>query len=63
MKRIFTLLIAAICTLGLWAEEFTIGKLTFKTISDTEVVLYDAKDDITSVHLGATITYSGKTYR
>ena len=63
MKRILTLLIAAICTVGLWAEEFAIGELTFRTISDTEVELDDAKDDITSAYLGATITYQGKTYR
>ena len=63
MKRILTLLITAICTVGLWAEKFAIGELTFRTISDTEVELYHAKYDITSVHLGATITYQGKTYR
>ena len=40
-----------------------IGKLTFETISNTEVILVNADRSITSVYLSSTITYQGKTYR
>ena len=63
MKRLLTLFLASLCALSIWAKEFTIGKLTYKTISATEVELDDAKDDLTSAHLNSTITYQGKTYR
>ena len=63
MKRITLLLAVLLATATMMAEYFTLGKLTFQTISDTEVELDNAKDDITSAYLSSTITYQGKTYR
>ena len=63
MKRITLLLANLFARATMKAEKFKLGKLTFRTISATEVELDDAKDDITSVHFGDTITYQGKTYR
>ena len=44
------------------AEEFTLGKLRFKTLSDTEVELVGADKGITNIYLNSPITYQGKSY-
>ena len=62
MKRftfIFALLLA---TATIMAEEFTLGKLTFETLSDTEVELVGADKGITNIYLNSPITYQGKSY-
>ena len=62
MKRftfIFALLLA---TTTMMAEEFTLGKLSFKTLSDTEVELVGADKGITNIYLNSPITYQGKSY-
>ncbi|MBR5828100.1 MAG: leucine-rich repeat domain-containing protein, partial [Paludibacteraceae bacterium] len=62
MKRftfIFALLLA---TTTMMAETFTIGKLEFQTLSDTEVELVDADKGITNLDLNSAITYQGKSY-
>ena len=62
MKRftfIFALLLA---TTTIMAEEFTLGKLKFKTLSDTEVELVGADNGITNFYLNSPITYQGKSY-
>ena len=62
MKRftfIFALLLA---TATMMAEEFTIGKLKFETMSDTEVELVGADKGITNIYLNSPITYQGKSY-
>ena len=62
MKRftfIFALLLA---TTTMMAEKFTLGKLWFKTLSDTEVMLVGADNGITNIDLNSPITYQGKSY-
>ena len=62
MKRftfIFALLLA---TTTMMAEKFTLGKLRFKTLSDTEVMLVGADKGITNIYLNSPITYQGKSY-
>ena len=62
MKRftfIFALLLA---TATMMAEEFTLGKLKFQTLSDTEVELVGADKGITNIYLNSPITYQGKSY-
>ena len=62
MKKLLTIIALAISAMTVMAEEFKIGKLTFKITSPTEVCLSDAADDITTVYLGETIDYQGKMY-
>ena len=62
MKRttfILTLLLSAVTMM---AEKFTLGKLSFKTLSDTVVMLVDADNSITNIYLNSPITYQGKSY-
>ena len=62
MKRftfIFALLLA---TTTMMAEDFTLGKLRFMTLSDTEVELVGADKGITNIYLNSPITYQGKSY-
>ena len=62
MKR-FTFIFALLLTTAtIVAETFTIGKLMFKTLSDTEVELVDADPNITNLDLNSPITYQGKSY-
>ena len=44
------------------ADEFKIGKLTFETISPTEVSLKEVDIDISKVYLSETIDYKGNSY-
>ena len=44
------------------AQKFTIGKLTYKTISSNEVKIVEADKSITSADISPTITYQGVTY-
>ena len=62
MKKLGILLLTCITALNLWADEFKIGKLTFETISPTEVSLKEVDIDISKVYLSETIDYQGNTY-
>lgn len=62
MKKLGILLLACITALNLSAEEFKIGKLTFKTETPTTVELIGADEDITNVFLSETIDYKGNSY-
>ena len=62
MKKLGILLLAYITALNLWAEEFKIGKLTFKIETPTTVGLIDADQDIINVFLSDTIDYKGNSY-
>ena len=62
MKRLIIIFAVLLATTSMMADEFKIGKLTFETISSTEVALIDAEYDISNVFLGETIDYKGKTY-
>ena len=62
MKR-FTFIFALLLTTAtMMAEEFTLGKLYFETLSDTEVELVGADKGITNIYLNSPITYQGKSY-
>ena len=64
MKR-FTFIITALllATATMMAKEFTLGKLKFKTLSDTKVELVGAVNKgITNLDLNSAITYQGKSY-
>ena len=63
MKRftfIFALLLA---TTTMMAKKFTLGKLKFETLSDTEVVLVKANKKIINANITSSVTYRGTTYR
>ena len=62
MKKLGILLLACITALNLSAEEFQIGKLTFKTETPTTVKLIGADKDITNVFLSETIDYKGNSF-
>ena len=62
MKKLGILLLACITALNLWAEEFKIGKFTFKTITPTTVELICEDADITNVFLSEKIDYKGNSY-
>ena len=62
MKKLGILLLACITALNLWAEEFKIGKFTFKIETPTTVGLYGADEDITNVFLIEKIDYKGNSY-
>ena len=63
MKRITILLFILLMTGSMMAEKFTLGKLTFQTISAKKVELVTVEKDITDLYLGSTITYNGVKYR
>ena len=62
MKRITILLFILLMTGSMMAETFTLGKLTFQTISAKKVELVTVEKDITDLYLGSTITYNGVKY-
>ena len=62
MKRVTFIFALLLATTTMMAEEFTIGKLTFKTLSDTEVELVGADKGITNIYLNSPITDQGKSY-
>ena len=63
MKRfIFILTALLLATTTMMAAEFRLGKLTFKTISDTKVELTKADKSVTQVYINPTVTYNGRTY-
>lgn len=62
MKRFVFIIVLLYITVSVLAEEFTIGKLTFETISSNEVELVYVDTAITSVYLNSTITYQGVKY-
>ena len=62
MKRTVFLFVLLLSITTMMAEEFTIGKLTFKTLSDTEVELVGADKGITNIDLNSPITDQGKSY-
>ena len=62
MKRLVLSLFLVFAATTMMAEEFTLGKLTFKTLSDTEVELVGADKGITNIDLNSAITDQGKSY-
>ena len=72
MKKIFTLLVAAICALSTWAEDFEVDGIYYKILADKtkEVeVTYQGKyaDSYSNEYSGSvtilsTVTYNGTTY-
>ena len=62
MKRVTFIFALLLATATMMAEEFTIGKLKFQTLSDTEVELEGADKGITNIYLNSPITYQGKSY-
>ena len=62
MKRLVLSLFLVFAATTMMAEEFTLGKLTFKTLSDTEVELVGADKGITNIDLNSPITDQGRTY-
>lgn len=63
MKRLVLSLFLVFAATTMMAEEFTLSKLNFKTLSDTEVELVGAVDpNITNLDLNSPITYQGKSY-
>ena len=62
MKRLTIIFAVLLTATSIMADEFKIGKLTFKVTSPTTVMLAGADEDITKVYLSETIDYQGKTY-
>ena len=62
MKRFVLSIFLVFAAATMMAEEFRLGKLTFKTISDTEVELTKADKSVTQVYINPTVTYNGRTY-
>jgi hypothetical protein len=62
MKRFTFIFALLLSTVSMLAEEFTFGKLNFKTLSDTEIELVGADNGITNLDLNSPITYQGKSY-
>ena len=62
MKRITFILTLLLSAVTMMAEEFTLGKLKFETLSDTEVMLVGVDQGITNVFLSETIEYKGNSY-
>ena len=62
MKRVTFIFALLLATATMMAEEFTLGKLNFKTLSDTEVELVGADKGITNIDLNSPITDQGKSY-
>ena len=62
MKRLVLSLFLVFAATTMMAEEFTLGKLNFKTLSDTEVELVGADKGITNIDLNSPITDQGKSY-
>ena len=62
MKRLVLSLFLVFAATTMIAEEFTIGKLTFTTISPTNVELSYADKSVTQLYLNPTVTYNGRTY-
>ena len=62
MKKVFLILVLAMNVMTMMAEEFKIGKLTFKTFSNTEVELSKVHKSIKNICIPPTVTYKGITY-
>ena len=62
MKRLTIIFAVLLTATSIMAEEFTLGKLRFMTLSDTEVELVGATNGITNIYLNSPITYQGKSY-
>ena len=62
MKRLTIIFAVLLTATSIMADEFKIGKLTFETISPTEVSLKEVDIDISKVYLSETIDYQGNTY-
>ena len=72
MKKIFTLLVAAICALSTWAEDFEVDGIYYNILTDktNEVAVtyrgsfyYSYSDEYTgSVTIPSSVTYNGTTY-
>ena len=63
MKRVTYIFALLLATATMMAEEFTLGKLKFRTLSDAKVELVGAVDpNITNLDLNSPIIYQGKSY-
>ena len=63
MKRLIFIIALLHTTASIIAERFTIGELTFVTISSNEVELVSADPTITTIYISPTVTYQGVKYR
>lgn len=61
MKRIALFLLTLVATAAM-AEEFTVGYLTFQTISDTQVKITKADEYTHMAYLSSTVTHQGVSY-
>ena len=71
MKKLFTLLVAALCTLSVWAYDFQVDNLYYNITSDTTVEVTSSVDytweggnypNLTTVSIPETVTYNGSAY-
>ena len=71
MKKLFTLLVAALCTLSVWAYDFQVDNLYYNITSDTTVEVTRSVDytweggnypNLTTVSIPETVTYNGSAY-
>ena len=62
MKRITFILALFLSSMVMMAEEFVVGKATFRRISDTEVELAKVDKNVTQFYLTPTVTYNGTVY-
>jgi hypothetical protein len=62
MKQLIIIFAVLLATTSMMADEFKIGKLTFKIETPTTVELICADADITNVFLSEKIDYKGNSY-
>ena len=64
MKKIFTLLVAAICAMSMWAENyFQVGNVIYKFLEGNNVELhYVPYDTVGHFTIPSAVTYEGVTY-
>ena len=62
MKHFTFIFALLLTTTTMMAETFTLGKLKFETLSNTEVKLVGADRGVTNIYLNSPITYQGKSY-
>ena len=65
MKKLFTLLLATMCAVCTWAEDFEVDGIYYKILTDktNEVeVTYGSSKYTGSVTIPSTVTYNGTTY-
>ena len=70
MKKFFTVLLAALCSLSVWAHDFKVGTVYYKILADDKVEVtyrgayYEsyANEYYGSIIIPEAVTYDGKTY-